>query len=522
MPARSRLQFSRPSWSGSAWGAILSAAAFIGLTCWWLTQDRSIPIFDAGDHLWAALHFHELLRSGDLLGPFNYTWQYPPLGHTIGALAAFVGGVNVASPIIGENLVFVSALTLGCYQAGKLLYAPSAGLLAAIFALGSPLLIAQFHVFMLDAPETAVVALSIWLILACRRFSDVRMSAFAGLAVGAGLLVKVQFPFFVLGIVLCALAGGGWRNWRGFLVFLCVAALVGAPWYIRHLSELHTIVTLAGAGSGATAENLPTTISIHNLTWYLWSILNYQLLMPLFVLFVVGFVWTISRVLQRQEWRSAQFELLMGAITAWLVITLTPHHDLRYGMPLLPYLALMATGWITTVPLAARRTAIAVLVLGVALNTLGTTFGAGEDIAPSIGRRVASTYLLPSEVVFYSHRGFLVSGPTRDGDVPALLVALRRNGVHMIASDLEESTGPDFSFEGLRPLALIARLEYFVTNGREPSPSNGDAFLVHARSFAGGPPCVTLSDGTGVFVLRAPPASEQATLYCPFRRPAYY
>src|ERR1700675_49536 len=95
------------SWSRYAWGAIVTAVAFIAITCWWLTVDRSIPVYDAGDHLEAALDFHNLIQSGNLLGPFNYTSQYPPLGYIVGAIAAFIGGVNVAAPIVGENLVFV-------------------------------------------------------------------------------------------------------------------------------------------------------------------------------------------------------------------------------------------------------------------------------------------------------------------------------------------------------------------------------------------------------------------------------
>src|SRR5665811_2452362 len=211
------------AWSASAWGAIGITTAFVGLTCWWLTQDRSIPIFDAGAHLETAIYYHHLLQSGDLLGPFNYTSQYPPLAHLVGVFAMFVGGVSVASPIIGENLVFVPLLTLGCYQTGRLLFGPRAGLLAAIFVLGSPLLIAQLHVFMLDAPETALVAVSMWLLLASERFGRTRVAALAGLAVGAGLLSKVQFPFFVVGIALTALALGGWRNWRGLAAFAAIA-----------------------------------------------------------------------------------------------------------------------------------------------------------------------------------------------------------------------------------------------------------------------------------------------------------
>ena len=76
----------------------------------------------------------------------------------VGALASFVGGVNVASPIIAENLVFVPLLALACYQTGRLLFGPLAGMLAVVFVLGSPLVVSLFHVFMLDAPLTALVA----------------------------------------------------------------------------------------------------------------------------------------------------------------------------------------------------------------------------------------------------------------------------------------------------------------------------------------------------------------------------
>jgi 4-amino-4-deoxy-L-arabinose transferase-like glycosyltransferase len=514
----------RGRYSTFAWGAIGLAVAFIGLTCWWLSQDRSIPIYDAGDHLWGALYFHELLARGDLLGPFNYTWQYPPLGHVIGALALFVGGVNVASPIIGENLVFVSLLTLGCYQTGKLLFGPLAGMLAAAFALGSPLLIAQFHVFMLDAPETALVAVSIWLILASRQFSRVAISALAGVAVAAGLEMKVQFPFFVLGIVLWALLRGGWRNWRGLLAFAGVAFALGSPWYLAHLSELKEISRLAGSNSGAIASQLPPTFSIENLTWYLWTILNNQLLLPLFVLLAVGFVWTLARLVRPKGDRFGErMEFIVGGVVAWIAVSVTPHHDLRYAMPLLPYMAVMATGWIASAPLFARRIAVAVLVGGVALNTIGTTFGSGGEVALGVGSGISSTYLLPPSVVAYSSRGYLVAGPSRDGDVPGLLTALRRDGVRTVASAIGESEAPDFSFEGLTALALIADVEYNVRERLTLGTKTSSAFLVHRASLANGaPPCVTLSDRTGVFVVRPRPPSGEPSLYCPYPRPHYY
>jgi 4-amino-4-deoxy-L-arabinose transferase-like glycosyltransferase len=501
---------------------------FIALTCWWLTQDRSIPVYDAGYRLETAIEYHNMLRSGDLLGPFNSASEYPPLAFLVGALAMFIGGVNVSTPIIAENLVFVSLLTLGCYQTGRLLFGPPAGLLAVIFVLGSPLLIAQFHVFMLDAPETALVAVSIWLLLASEDFKRGRVAALAGLAVGCGLLVKAPFAFSVAGIVLTALIRGGWRHWRGLVAFAAVPLVLGAPWYIDHLSEFHTIARLTSAnlGLGGTASNtdiVPPTLSTTNLLWYFWSTLNSQLFVPLFVLALGGAIWTISAVVRDRVARGPTLEFLIGGFVAWLTMTLTALHDIRYDMPLMPYLAVIGTGWIVHLPRMARLAATGVLVVAVAANTLGTTFGVGGQVETTLVRSPPVTQALADRIVFYSNRGYLVAGPKRDGDVPGLLRALRRNGVTVVAWSVSQSADPAFSFEGVRALAIIAGLSPSNEAG-QVSVSSTAAGLIHQASPPRAPQaCFTrLSDGSVVFVVRRNPASGRLALYCPFRHPQFF
>jgi 4-amino-4-deoxy-L-arabinose transferase-like glycosyltransferase len=520
-------------WSGYAWGAIGATAAFIALTCWWLTQDRSIPIYDAGDHLGTALHFHNLIQSGDLLGPFNYESPYPPFVLLVGALAAFVGGVSVAAPIIGENLVFVSLLTLGCYQTGRLLFGPRAGMLAAIFVLGSDLLITQFHVFMLDAPEAALVAVSIWLILACDDFSRVRIAGVAGVAVGVGLIAKAQYPPFVMGIVLMALLRGGWRNWRGLLTFAIVAVVVGIPWYVDHASEFSTFLRISTENPLIGAGDAPPTISLANFTWYFWNMLNAQLLAPLFMLMLGGTIWTIVTLVRRRREAlgaklsdgspiGARLEFFVGAFVAWLFITLTPDHDIRYGIPMLPYLAVIATGWIVYLPRTARWAATAVLVLGVTANTLGLTFGVGRPVQVALDHPLPSGEQSADQIVFYTNAGFLVAGPSRDGDVPGLLTTLQRAGVNTVAWGLEQSREPDFSFEGLLPLARISKLTPVITRALEFGNSAAVATLIHMPiSPREPPPCTRLSDGTGVWVVRFDPPAGKLEYYCPSRRPRF-
>jgi 4-amino-4-deoxy-L-arabinose transferase-like glycosyltransferase len=497
---------------------------FIGLTCWWLTQDRSIPIYDAGYHLKTAIVYHGMLQSGNLLGPFNHVLKYPPLAFLVGAFAMFIGGVNVSTPIIAENVVFVSLLALGCYQTGRLLFGAPAGLLAVIFAVGSPLLIAQFHVFMLDAPQAAMVAVSLWLILATDDFSRTRLAGAAGVAVGCGLLVKSQFPLYVVGVVLAALALGGWRNWRGLVLFAAVAFVVAAPWYFDHLSYLHEIFRLAGTLPSAGAGTVQPTLSGANLLWYFWITLNSLLLAPLFLLVLGGSIWMIIAVYRREESRALRLEFLVGGFVAWLAISLTPHHDIRYSMPLLPYLAVVGTGWIVHLPRVARLAAAGLLVLAVAANTLGSTFGVGGQVEAKLVHFPSTTDPLSNRIVLYSNQGGLgVAGPRRDGDVPGLLRGLQRNGVRVVKWGAKESSEAGFSSEGLIPLAMIAGLEpasYALTLMGNP----GNAVLVHDPITIGAPAtCTRLSDGTGVWVLRANPAfSGRRELFCPFPSPHYY
>jgi hypothetical protein len=394
--------------------------------------------------------------------------------------------------------------------------------------LGSPLLIAQFHVFMLDAPETALVAVSMWLLLASEDFSRARMAGWAGLAVACGVLVKVQFPFFLAGIVLVALARGGWRHWRGLAVFTAVALVVGAPWYLDHVSEFGEIAHLAGAGlPGAPSGNYPVTFSTANLSWYAWSTLNALLFAPLFALALGGTIWTVSGVVRKQIATGPGMELLVGGFVAWLSITLTPHHDIRYDMPLMPYLAVIATGWIVHLTRAARLATIGVLVLAVAANTLGTTFGVGGTTEVKlVGKPPTNTQAFPDRILLYSSAGFLVAGPQRDGDVPGLLHALRRDGVRLVTFSNPENAGggpPDFSTSGLEVLSEIARLKWALEDTAAVHAGPKVVALIHRPITPGAPPaCAKLSDGTGVWVVRLQLAVSRLSLYCPFRHPHFY
>jgi hypothetical protein len=516
------------AWSAPAWGAMGVTAAFIALTCWWLTQDRSVPIFDAGLHLSLAIQVHEALSQGHLHSAFSATLPYPPFAYLVGALGITLGGVGVAPLIITENLVFVSLLSLGCYNVARLAFGPLAGLLAVVFALGSPLISAQFRVFMIDAPETAMVAVSVWLVLATEGFSRIRYCILAGLAFGLGMLTKEPFPMFVVGVVGVALWRGGRRSWRGFAVFAAIALAIALPWYVSEFHEIRQLGSEAGDSSAAFAGYqiagvAPPRLSLENLTWYLWNFVNAQLYLPLFLFAAVGWVWTLLGFLRRRPVSRLAIEVSVGAFVGWALVTETFIHDTRYSMPLLVYLAVFGAGWIVRLPRRGRTVAACALAVVALANTLGAAFGLGSQLRVTLPGARADTLQQPGTITFYENQGFLVSAPKRDGDLLGMLTALKRGGTHAVILNFGEATGADFSEDGVYALAQIAGLEPLAPGSSATALTSSDAVLAHWKIRPGeAPPCVRLDDGTGVWVRLGDPLASGSKDFCPLPKPHFY
>jgi hypothetical protein len=578
-------------WPAPAWGAIGVTTLFIGITFWWLAEDRSIPIFDAGLHLNLALNVQKELAAGNLGTALTLTAPYPPFAYLIGSLGITIGGVGVAPPIIAENLVFVTLLALGCYKVGRLAFSPLAGLLAVVAALGSPLVAAQFHVFMTDAPETAMVAVSVWLVIASEGFTKLRTCAVAGVAVGLGMLTKEPFPIFVLGVGLVTLWRGGRRAWPGVALFAAIALALALPWYIHERALIQGIGTQATESSSAYGEAAgpapkdiaPPRLSSANLEWYLWNLDNVELGLPLLLLAAAGFIWTVAGFVPRRVRASAAgaarpgarssreggrqgrggkgaqakaknpptrasgwkpragsraaaarvireqasvsplaLELTVGAFLAWAILTETFFHDTRYSMPLLLYPAVFAGGWIAHFSGRRRVLAVGVLAAVVVVNMMGSTFGVGTQYRITLPGASPTALQQPGYLTLYPG-GFLVSGPHRDGDLLGTLQALRREGVRYVTWNQQQgAVEPFFSNGGVAVLAQIAGLKE-PTPGTQGPVGRQIAELAHEPIVPGAvPPCVTLDEGTGVWIRIGNPTAPGAQDFCPLPRPHYY
>ena len=523
-PRKSRVFERAPSWSVAAWWAIGLTSAFVLLTLWWLTQDRAVPSGDAAEELWVALRFRDYLLRRDIGAIFDYPVYYPPYGLVLGGVVSIFGGVSRNAVVLGTNLVCVPLLALSCYRIGRLVAGAQTGALAVAFALGSPLLIEQFHVFIIDAPEATLVALSVWLILVSERFRQLGLASLAGLAVGIGIGTKAQFPLYVAGLVAVVLVRGGWRNVRGFAAFAGAALLVGLPWYIHNAHLMGRIYSASQTGEGLRFPvpplARPPLLSSANFEWYGWATLNGLLFAPLTAFAVVGVATAIWRLRRASERSTVVPELLGGLVGSWLLLTILTHKDLRYTLPTIVYLSVLGTAWIVHLQGMARRLVIVGLAAAVLATTLGMTFGVGGAVPPrppgNLGAALGVGVPPRDRVVVYANHDYLVAGPRRDADVLGLLRGLHRAGVRTVYWDPAVS-GPeheDFNGAGLTVLARFAKLSLPDVIPQEVVRPR-HALLLYGPIPRGLRPCVRFDDGMGVWALVNHPRG--AALYCPGR-----
>jgi 4-amino-4-deoxy-L-arabinose transferase-like glycosyltransferase len=178
--ARARL---RSLLADSSWDArwtVIAVLASLGITVWWLTQDTRVADFYSAIQTHFAFIVHDEIAHGQVFKPFTEWDNYPPLGRLIGGLGVFVAGHSIKAVLLALNLLFIPALAAGCYGVGRAVSGTRAGLLAALFALGTPMIVSESHEVYLDPLQAALIALSVLGIIASRRFERVGVAALGG------------------------------------------------------------------------------------------------------------------------------------------------------------------------------------------------------------------------------------------------------------------------------------------------------------------------------------------------------
>jgi Dolichyl-phosphate-mannose-protein mannosyltransferase len=508
----------------------LATLGFLGVTLWWFTQDTQVSDWDSALHTLYSFTVHDEIARGSLTAPFTEFTTYPPLGHLIGALGVFVGGHSTRAVVLGLNVVFVPLLALSCYGVGRLLAGTRAGLLAALFALGTPMIVSEAHEAYLDPLQAALVAAGVYAILASRRFARLWVSVLAGALSGLAMLTKETTPIFLVGLLVVSVARGGFRNWRGLVAYAVPLGAIAAPWYAYHHGELSQLVTAHTSAANIAEPNplghtYPALFSFKNLSWYFWDAANIQLRLALLALFLAGTVAAVMSAVRDRRSDNLHPELLGGALISWVGMTWLTHKDPRYDLPALVYIAVLATAWIPGLRQRIRPWLTGALVAAVGASFASLAFGVGGN---GYVQRLAlpgafdKTPLGARYITLYSTRGWLRGAPERnDGNVLSLMRALRRRGVTAVSFCCANPVA--FNVIGLAVMTTEAGLTHTV----DPTALRpADVFLAaHAPMPGDPPPCQRLRDGTGIYAELGNPVGKPFSSYtfiCPGRRPEIY
>jgi hypothetical protein len=345
---------------------LFGALVLVGAT--WVSLDRRPPEWDHANHLERAVHCRQLLSeqgSGGLREIFAMSSFYPPL---VPCATALLYGLFPVTPLAAQSVMlgFLGLALVSLFVLGRRLFDPGTGLLAALLFGTAPFVVFSGTNFQLDLPLAAMVSFALLALVRTEGFSARGWSLVAGIAWGLGMLTKPPFALYVLPpVVLTAWRGLREEAPRRRLANLALAVLVGGatalPWYGPRLFGLSSQV-LARAYKQAAESEIPELFSSASLLFYPRTFLpQFGLLAGL--LFLWG-LWAIARD------RAARGLLWSASVVPFGLLLLIQNRNLRYTLPLLPAVALLAARGLTSLPSAWRPPARAA-VLGVALLQVG-------------------------------------------------------------------------------------------------------------------------------------------------------
>ena len=315
----------------------------------WLAIDRRPPEWDHANHLERAVLCARDLRAGDVRAILDRSSFYPPV------VLCLAGAASLALPIeVAAGVVMLGFLALGMtavFQLGRALGGDETGLTAALLFATAPFVVYSSLRLQLDLPLAAMVALALVALLASEDFTRRGPALAFGVVCGLGLLTKPTFVLYIAPPAALLLLRGRRRGLVGAALAVTVAAALSLPWFGPRLFGLGAQLD-ARAFAQAAESGHPDPLTLAGLTFYpRW--LGYEIGLGAAALAAVG----LGVALGRRRWF-----LPVTVLAPFVVLELIRNKNLRYALPLLGALAVLAALGLRALPVRVRRVAAAALI----------------------------------------------------------------------------------------------------------------------------------------------------------------
>jgi dolichyl-phosphate-mannose-protein mannosyltransferase len=316
----------------------------------------------------------------------------PPLFPLCVTPLYLVGGISYRTACF-TNTIFLAIIIIFIFKIGKLLYTPSAGLLAAFIVSFCPFMLKYSHLLFSEMCLTAVLSIGFWLLLKTGTFRDRRYSIWLGLVMGAGMLIKQTYLFFiVLPVAFEGIKGvlsrenfrpdrydavphgsGGKKIVRftpagvNLLLSILIAAAVSLPYYLICSEEIKAMRIMNIIQESSIP--LRSVLTVKHFFWGFTALGNLTGLF-FFILFIIGLAGSFKAKYRKKL-------LLLAWLAGGGGLTFLFLKDrTRYFFPLLPACALISSFWIIKIKnLIIKRAVFILLIINSALIYIWMTWG---------------------------------------------------------------------------------------------------------------------------------------------------
>ncbi|MFH1191647.1 MAG: glycosyltransferase family 39 protein [Candidatus Omnitrophota bacterium] len=364
----------------------------------WLKLDANYLTYDAHRHLLLSLRiFEEYKRfSPDIFFRCSaLTLRHPPLVMMVTAPFYFIFGRSQDAGVLINAAIFSGILIFAAYKIGTIIHNSKAGIFAVFILMMYPVVFNQLKVYMLDLPLTAIVSLSIYLLILSDNFKNLKYSLLLLIALISGMLIKGSFIIFLAPpliyvfikrlffypLSLDTLPHRAHQERRSPIILFFVLTALGILIILCSSYYFSPDVFIAGIGKGAFMEKFifflkrfacgpgylqtwPTYAPqghilrvIHAAVWYLWGFINWQVSFLFFIIFFIGAFLSMKHKLLYKDilfvWLIGSFFLLINL--AYGIGINMEVSAVRYSMPLLPAVAIMSAAGIMKIPIKQFR-----------------------------------------------------------------------------------------------------------------------------------------------------------------------
>ena len=221
----------------------------------WLSYNPMPPFWDESRYLLMGLKYKDLFSQ---ISSFNFGQfaeiggYYPPLFLISSLILTFLWGDSIRTMAM-TNIIYMVIMLFSIFKIGEKIFDRKTGLWAAFILSIFPIIFGTSRMFLLDYALSAMVTLSIYLLLLTDYFKNTKNSILFGYSLGLGMLTKNTFGGFIVGPLFYTFYSSMLKGSKeemckrivNLFYSLSIGVILALPWYVLSFPfALHKLIAL--------------------------------------------------------------------------------------------------------------------------------------------------------------------------------------------------------------------------------------------------------------------------------------